>query len=576
MKRELKYYKTQIKHNFIIIALFLLCLWLVSCRSAQESVSDNNNGTKTSIQVNLAGLSNDEAEKQASVRQNEINTETLRKQIAYIDDDFYAEATLEPVRKNISTTASSQINPLAIGPQEQFDNLGTGIRYKVVVFDSNGKYVTEQDYSSGTQGSDIIGLNGDATYTFIAYTIGSKTSLPIVTYSDVNNKTLSSASVKATGDDDLMYFSTTMKVSGETKAKNVLSITLKRKFARILLRIDATSTNYNIYKVNNVTINEHNLNASMNLENGNVTSSQATTRSVDFPSTIPDNTSVLDASSSVMVNTNRTNQGTITIKTYAMQVKSFASGYSGSIITHSDLVFSNNLLAPGDYILRIKVNPTDKTLVYKNYEAVRLNGMVWMRYNLGVANQNPTTNNPDVANSNDQLTGYFYQWGSPAAFNKTGTTSVNNKGNWRTTTTLVANSWNTGTDVEPVKNTTNDPCPNGWRVPSREDWAVIIKNTNYYNYAKDANGNATFESKLFPGIKLAFPFTGLRDNNGNYLEYEGSNQADKSGFFFTSTLNTSNNAWYYRSIGYATLYANSGTQNRGMTIRCIAEYPITK
>jgi hypothetical protein len=63
-------------------------------------------------------------------------------------------------------------------------------------------------------------------------------------------------------------------------------------------------------------------------------------------------------------------------------------------------------ITPGvRYNLKISLQPNDKYLSYRGYQAVRLSGMIWMRHNLG-AN---LIADPDVPAQ--QINGDYYQFG---------------------------------------------------------------------------------------------------------------------------------------------------------------------
>ncbi|MDR2230157.1 MAG: hypothetical protein LBE39_11880 [Flavobacteriaceae bacterium] len=556
--------------NIIIISIvsILSSFCLISCRSTNDSVAESN-GHKASVQIRLSAVSNDQAEKQASLSSSGTSGDLVQKQIVRLDDDFYAEATLEPAAKQQSSLtslsqASLNINPVATGPQEKNDNLDKDVKYKVVVYDSNGKYFTEQDCTSGSD-PEITGLNGDETYTFIAYTIGSNSSLPIVNYTDPNNKTLSSATVNATGNDDLMYYTATMKVTGDKEQpKNILTIVFKRKFSRIRVEINATQTTYTIQEIDNkVNIAPHNTSAVIQLSDGNITRSGLSSREITFPSPIPNNTSII-TSNPVMVNSVTSTNGQITIPKFTMLTT------KGIKVSHSDVTFSNNKIAPGDYTLKITIKPTDKYLDYQGYRAVRLNGIIWMRHNLGVL----STNDPDQINNNNALTGNYYQWGRKKIV---GTATTTN-GTWDTSTTNnTSNKWNLGTEEVPVKNNTNDPCPNGWRVPTIPEYKEIyqIKKISYYN-GTNSNSGIYFKSDFDSSVRISFPVTGFRDQNGVY-----NNNNNNGSFWESKGMGLINGKNYY-SVGYniennfAAYTEEVQNLNYGRTVRCVAEYPIIK
>ncbi|MCT4216684.1 hypothetical protein HZP46_14570 [Elizabethkingia anophelis] len=107
-------------------------------------------------------------------------------------------------------------------------------------------------------------LNGDQTYTFVAYSINSTSTVPAVT-----NTPRTLATDKLNGiNGDLMYFSKNMMVSGN--GKNYISVVLKHKFTKITTVIDATGVG-NISLVNNVRISPVGTSADIKLSDGSLT-----------------------------------------------------------------------------------------------------------------------------------------------------------------------------------------------------------------------------------------------------------------------------------------------------------------
>lgn len=119
------------------------------------------------------------------------------------NNDYKLVAILTPV-DNISQASSK-----ASAKAATTTPLPVNTRYKVVVFNNSGNYVTEANYISGQEATatPITGLTGGQSYTFVAYSIGSTTTLPDITYTNPANKTLTTGSVNNVSENsDLMYF----------------------------------------------------------------------------------------------------------------------------------------------------------------------------------------------------------------------------------------------------------------------------------------------------------------------------------------------------------------------------------
>ena len=249
---------------------------------------------------------------------------------------------------------------------------------------------------------------------------------------------------------------------------------------------------------------------------------------------------------------------------------------------------------------------TGKTIVWDNYadnarygkfyfkveipqpdcEGVMINGVCWATSNLDV-------NGVFCANPEDY--GALYQWGrltdghesrtsgitttlsttdNPGHSNFIVTPGAVSPSDWRTPPN--DNLWNSGTETNPIK-TVNDPCPVGWRVPTRTELETLgvplsnqtlvtkewktdypISGVNGYLLTDKATGNTLF-----------FPAAGYRDYPNGGLFADGT-----YGYYWSSTSMTSNQT----NSTAAVLRSQSGSFNTnnnsrayGLPVRCVAE-----
>ncbi|MHA7608029.1 FISUMP domain-containing protein [Elizabethkingia meningoseptica] len=383
----------------------------------------------------------------------------------------------------------------------------------------------------------------------------------MVTYTNISNKTLSTASVEnVSGDNDLMYFSKSMQVSGNGDGLNYLDITLRHKFSEVTVTLDATSTNNNITAISGVSISPHNSYAKMLLADGTTTvQGTSGTRNIVF-STL--NTPVITAAP---VYVNSDSNGSFTIASVTMQT----TGSVQPTVTHQNITFNNLKLNRGmKYTLKLSFTPNDQYLTYKGYPAVRINGFIWMRHNLGA----DISADPDVPSLN--TIGNYYQWGRSKVV-ATASTPAGPISGWDNTTIPANNAWNNGTENTPVK-TGNDPCPVGWRVPSMNEIRILFNASNVtYSTTTTSSGTPAYSAEVYksyrnPSIKITIPLGGSRQWTDGHLVMRG-----QQGLYSTNTKAGTTSSWEAQFLSGSGFVNFIGQNNfGGLSVRCIAESPL--
>ncbi|WP_024568909.1 hypothetical protein [Elizabethkingia anophelis] len=540
--------KTQfvLKHtSFGILTGAMLLLAVFSCRSNDSDNKVTAGGT-ANVSINLQGEAFDDTADlggQASLTQGvSVSTSAVQRKEIPFNNDFTLVAELSPVGSSSGKQAQAALGGNLLAATG-LTPLGTGIRYKVVVFRSTGEYVTERNYARGQESSTAdLNLDGGSNYTFIVYSVKSQTDLPDVTYTNTSNKTLATASISGLANTvDFMYYRKDMQVSGNQT--NYLDVILRHRLSQITTTIDASATGYNITAVT-ANIDSHYPTYTVPLSTGTpAQTGTAGTAAVTFPNL---GTQVVVANP-VMLNGNTTT-GKFTLSTITI----------GPLTqTVSSAALTGLKITPGImYNLKFTLSPADVYLDnYNGQKAARINGKVWMLYNLGDNRTDPNTGPFDQSN--------FYQFGRNTVV-ATGSTQTAEIAGWNTTI-AADNAWNSGTEAAPVK-TGNDPCPQNYRIPTRTELQSLLDGTTKTEIGTFSDSPTNFSAaKVYTSnrnssVKLTFPAIGARNAAAGRVNNRGI-----SPHVWTSTASDASNA-----------YANGRNaivihpKNTGNPIRCIA------
>ncbi len=540
--------KTQfvLKHtSFGILTGAMLLLAVFSCRSNDSDNKVTAGGT-ANVSINLQGEAFDDTADlggQASLTQGvSVSTSAVQRKEIPFNNDFTLVAELSPVSNFSGKQAQASLGGsllAATGPTP----LGTGIRYKVVVFRSTGEYVTERNYIRGQESSTAaLNLDGGSNYTFIVYSVKSQTDLPDVTYANSSSKTLSTASMSGLANTvDFMYYRKDMQVSGNQT--NYLDVILRHRLSQITTTIDASATGYNITAVT-ANIDSHYPTYNVPLSTGTpAQTGTAGTAAVTFPTL---GTQVVVANP-VMLNGNTTT-GKFTLSTITI----------GPLTqTVSSTALTGLKITPGImYNLKFTLSPADVYLDnYNGQKAARINGKVWMLYNLGDNRTDPNTGPFDQSN--------FYQFGRNTVV-ATGSTQTAEISGWNTTI-AADNAWNSGTEAAPVK-TGNDPCPQNYRIPTRTELQSLLDGTTkteigtFNDSPTNFSAAKVYTSNRNSSVKLTFPAIGARNAAAGRVNNRGI-----SPHVWTSTASDASNAYANGRNSIVTHLKNTGNP-----IRCIA------
>ena len=177
-------------------------------------------------------------------------------------------------------------------------------------------------------------------------------------------------------------------------------------------------------------------------------------------------------------------------------------------------------------------------------------------YNLGATDTSVDPNVPVQA-----IHGNYYQWGRSTIVANASTSSAEISG-WNITN-APNGAWADGSK------TANDPCPSGFRVPTKTQWEGVAANNTVSKTGTFTDSATNFGTAVHVGPNastksLTLPATGFRSSNNGVLFYRGN-----VGYYCSSTEMTSN-AWVLL-VDYNSFITQYLNRTVGMSVRCVSE-----
>ena len=177
---------------------------------------------------------------------------------------------------------------------------------------------------------------------------------------------------------------------------------------------------------------------------------------------------------------------------------------------------------------------------------VEINGVRWATRNV----DRPGT---FVHASHSETSGWFYQWNRRIGWSPIQGTTTNSAGE---------TVWNRLRPTGHTWDAENDPCPEGWRLPTREEFQSLVNTGSVWTTVNRTNGRlfGTYPNQIF------LPASGVRrHDNGERIRVNANGQ------YLTSTLadHLDMSVWgLFFGDDFAEMQGVFG--QAGSSIRCVA------
>ena len=176
-------------------------------------------------------------------------------------------------------------------------------------------------------------------------------------------------------------------------------------------------------------------------------------------------------------------------------------------------------------------------------EGVVINGVKWATRNVDA---------PGTFVANPENAGMFYQW--------------NRKTGWSNTDPMInsegGSTWNYYPEYGDSWEKANDPCPQGWRVPTSEEQRNLVNSDSEWTTLNGVNGRyfGSGEQRVF------FPVVGYRYFSGGQLFNDNDN------IYWSSTPNSNPSTEASTMLfNNAVVYKWTHGKHYGYSVRCVAD-----
>ncbi|KUY29512.1 fibrobacter succinogenes major paralogous domain-containing protein [Elizabethkingia ursingii] len=538
MKRNIN---KNIKHISFSIAILSNLFYISSCRSAEH---DNivAGGGIAAVKINLLGsdYASGKSSNQANLKETGLPVKgNVQRQSKMITPSLFFEAELAP-SNDAKKSGRSSTEPTALIAGDQ---IGAGMKFRIIAYrQDDNSYQGHQDYTVGEQAQPLM-LDGGKAYTIIAYSYGSTSALPEISTGEMTN--LSQAKIGYDDNNkDLMYQKTEGFIPDGNNPNNKVDIKLRHKLNQITTVINSYIGD--ISEISWADLRPHHPQGVLSLSTGTISRTYESTERLKFSGTFPTTTAIADP---VLINADT--NGNLT------------GLFSASLTV-------NNVSKTIDLPNTFKITPENKSTLTINLKRCGVylgpNNTQWKEFmcqNLG-ATEGINPFSPEAGNH-----GAKYQWGVNTNEPDRYVSQADDQSN-----SGAISGWNTTPKPDgswsDTSKTANDPCPSGYRVPTRAQWqAVIDNNSNVERVGSWATNNTNYSSAFYfrnpSNVRtLMLPAAGFRADGDGTLNFRGYN-----GNYWSSYGSTSNAGFLlFNSRSVNVIYMNP---MYGSSVRCVAE-----
>jgi len=509
---------------YILLSIFIC---LVSCDPEQITPTEDDSpitGKPVKVHINLMGAEFENYE--------EINADV---QASYGGLNFNEKPEIFSEKYAINPSTMIQTNVISNSHSSQkfrMSYLKPGKMFRVIVYKrrSGLSYYTHKDYVVGKVVEPLI-LEQNVVYTIVAYSYDSE-SLPMITSKErenIRNQILNY-------DDSKRNFMAVKIPNYVAKNDvNMLNVILKHKISQFIVKLESYIGN--IDKIEGAKIYPHHKYGIIDLDKNEIRHIERETfDNIKFPKGS-------NQSFPVFINANTKGE-----KTGMFSMNIVIDGKQEKLN-----LFNLFKVAPG--------TSSQINIEFKKCGAYlgpnRNDWREFMCHNLGANyNSDPFTPSPN-------LHGAKYQWGNktPAikqVEDQDPENDVNVMG-WTKLEALPRNSW-----IDAYK-TKEDPCPDGYRLPSKEEWDRIVTYNDVKSIGNWEESVTNYSSGTMIGDKLFLPNEGFRRYKDARIVSRG-----KSGMYWTAS-----NTGEYKYVAHFEqgdkYHANKIYQEDILSIRCMKE-----